>query len=122
MHMFRIPVFTYSAVDCGEPLTVVNASSQPPSPDTTYGGTVTYTCTSGVLVGGATVTCEASRNWSTTPTCVGEHATMVTIYNGMFRIIIVLVPIFTLSHYSMDGNEPLLQLCCALTSPSPMAV
>ena len=64
-------------MDCGEAPSVSNASPGAPSPDTTLGGMVTYTCTSGVLVGGATVTCEASGDWSTTPTCLGEHATSV---------------------------------------------
>ncbi len=68
-------MFTHSAVDCGVPPTITNGSPGAPTPGTTLGGMVTYTCTSGVLVGGATVTCEASGVWSTTPTCLGEHAT-----------------------------------------------
>ncbi len=78
--MFKIPItilFTHSVVDCGTPPSVPNGSPGAPSPDTTIGGTVTYTCDTGVLMGGATVTCEASGDWSTTPTCLGEHATLV---------------------------------------------
>ncbi len=66
-------LFTHSAVDCGIPPSVSNGSPGAPSPDTTLGGMVTYTCNTGVLVGGATVTCEASGYWSTTPTCLGER-------------------------------------------------
>ena len=64
-------------MNCGPPPTITNGSPGPPTPDTTLGGMVTYTCNTGVLVGGATVTCEASGDWSTTPTCLGEHATSI---------------------------------------------
>ena len=70
-----LPLSTFllsPVVDCGVPPSVPNASPGQPS-STMYQGTVTYTCDTGVLVGGATVTCEASGDWSTPPTCLGEN-------------------------------------------------
>ena len=59
-------------VDCGSPPTIPNGSPGTPT-STTFGGRVSYTCKNRYhVLGLATVTCEASRNWSTRPTCLGE--------------------------------------------------
>ncbi len=77
MLMIYTPNMYDPVVNCGPPPSVPNGSPGTPTPGTTLGGMVTYTCTSGVLVGGATVTCEVSGDWSTTPICLGEHAYII---------------------------------------------
>lgn len=63
----------YTAVDCGPPPGITNGSPGTPT-KTTFGGTVTYSCSSGYqLSGSAPVTCMASGSWSTRPTCVGMY-------------------------------------------------
>ena len=60
-----------TVVGCGDPPTSPNGSPGTPT-STTFGGTVSYTCNNRYYMSGsATVTCEASGNWSTRPTCSG---------------------------------------------------
>ena len=62
-----------SVVDCGSPPPSGNGSPGVPTPDTTYQGTVRYTCDSGYEVSNgittATATCMANGMWDTVPTC-----------------------------------------------------
>ncbi|XP_064386052.1 sushi, von Willebrand factor type A, EGF and pentraxin domain-containing protein 1-like [Halichondria panicea] len=63
------PLSTCTIVGCGDPPTSPNGSPGTPT-STTFGGTVSYTCNNRYYMSGsATVTCEASGNWSTRPTC-----------------------------------------------------
>ena len=79
-----IIVLTHSVVDCGSPPTVPNASPEPSTPDTTYQGTVTYTCDTGYEVfngfTAATATCQDNGNWRSLPTCT-------SMVQGLFRIV-----------------------------------
>ncbi|XP_064386414.1 uncharacterized protein LOC135334960 isoform X1 [Halichondria panicea] len=67
------PPPTCQPVNCGTPPSVTNASPGTPSPDTTLGENVTYTCVSGYEVSTgvitATATCMASGVWGPLPTC-----------------------------------------------------
>ncbi|XP_064387742.1 sushi, von Willebrand factor type A, EGF and pentraxin domain-containing protein 1-like isoform X2 [Halichondria panicea] len=57
-----------NAVSCGNPPTVPNGLRR--FTGTTFGETATYSCNTGYqLSGSATVTCQASRNWSARPSC-----------------------------------------------------
>ena len=65
--MFK-SVSTSVAVPCGNPLTIPNGSRT--FTGTTFRETATYTCNTGYqLSDPSTVTCQASGNWSTEPTC-----------------------------------------------------
>ena len=69
--MFLVAIFIVTVVDCGSPPSISNGSPGTPS-NTSFRGTVTYICNVGyTLSGSATVSCLASGNWSTTPTCTG---------------------------------------------------
>ncbi len=69
-------VLTHSAVDCGTPPSVSNASPGTPT-STMLNGMVTYTCVSGYEVSAgitmATATCMANGNWEPLPTCSGMY-------------------------------------------------
>ena len=61
-------------IDCGPPPSITNGS--PGTPDmTTFGGTVTYSCTNGYEVAPGdtttTVMCLATGTWGTPQTCTG---------------------------------------------------
>ncbi|XP_064386538.1 sushi, von Willebrand factor type A, EGF and pentraxin domain-containing protein 1-like isoform X2 [Halichondria panicea] len=66
------PLPTCQLVDCGPPPSGINASPGAPT-NTTYQGTVTYTCDSGYEVSNevttTTATCMDSGMWETEPTC-----------------------------------------------------
>ncbi len=71
-------IFAYSAVNCGTPPSGTNASPGTPSPDTTLGGNVTYTCVSGyevsnrIIMATAMATCMANRMWEPVLNCTGK--------------------------------------------------
>ena len=62
-----------AAVDCGPaPAADPNGAASAPTPDTTLGSTVTYTCDSGYTPATTTLTCQANGTWGSVPTCVRE--------------------------------------------------
>ena len=64
-------ILSYTVLDCGQPPSIGYGSPGTPT-STTFGGTVTYSCTSGyILSGSPTVTCLSSGSWGTRPTCTG---------------------------------------------------
>ena len=64
----------HTAVDCGTPPSIINASPAIPT-TTTFTGTVTYSCNDGyALFGNATSTCQANATWSRPPECRGTCA------------------------------------------------
>ncbi|MBU6161241.1 MAG: SUMF1/EgtB/PvdO family nonheme iron enzyme, partial [Myxococcales bacterium] len=66
---FRLARTALPAGDCGTPLEIENGTRS--YSDTAAGSTVIYLCNSGYTrVGSATLTCHASGNWGTPPTCV----------------------------------------------------
>ena len=76
-------VLTHSAVDCGTPPSVSNASPGSPT-NTAIGGMVTYTCVSGYEVTGVTTvtaTCMASGNWGPLPTCSRMYQIYVCFFH-----------------------------------------
>ncbi len=69
MHRLSIII----VVSCGSLPSISNGLPGTPT-STTFGGTGTYSCNTGyVMLGSATVNCEASGGWSTRPTCEGEQ-------------------------------------------------
>ncbi|XP_064386419.1 uncharacterized protein LOC135334961 isoform X2 [Halichondria panicea] len=87
---YPLPTVTCTPVDCGSPPTIGNGSAGAPSPDTTLGGMVTYTCGSGYEVSTgvttATATCMANRMWETVPTCQPVDCGPPSIGNGSLGI------------------------------------
>ncbi len=70
--LFLLRIIT--AVSCGSPPSISNGSPGTPTNNTTFGGTVTYTCNNGYKRSwSARVTCQASGSWSTRPSCGGEQ-------------------------------------------------
>ncbi|XP_064388223.1 sushi, von Willebrand factor type A, EGF and pentraxin domain-containing protein 1-like, partial [Halichondria panicea] len=68
--------------NCGSPPSISNGSPGTPT-STVAGGTVTYTCNNGYQrLGSATVTCQASVSWSTTPICLAVCGSPPSISNG----------------------------------------
>ena len=71
-HTVKIFIFLFSVVDCGSLPSILNGIPGTPF-NTTFRETVTYNCSSGyILLGSATVSCLASGNWSSRPTCTGK--------------------------------------------------
>ena len=62
-----------TVISCSPPPSISSGFPGTPT-NTTFGGTVTYSCDPGYrLSGSATVTCEASGSWSTLPSCECEY-------------------------------------------------
>ncbi len=65
----------FTVVSCVAPPTITNGSPGAPT-RTTFGGTVTYTCTVGYKVSpGVTTgdaTCGANGQWANVPTCTSK--------------------------------------------------
>ena len=73
-------MFMIAAVDCGSPPSTSYGSPGTPT-STTFGGTVTYSCNNGyTLSGSATVSCLATGDWSSQPTCSGMVMSNSHIY------------------------------------------
>ena len=67
------------AISCGPPPMISNGSSGTPT-SMMFEGSVTYSCENGYeLSGSAMVTCEASGNWSTLPSCRGKFITIMPL-------------------------------------------
>ena len=64
-------IHVHAVISCGSPPNIANGSSTTIT-NTIQNGTVTYNCSNGYQqMGSATVTCQANRSWSMTPTCEG---------------------------------------------------
>lgn len=79
---WSLPAPSCKEVDCGAPPTVANGSIV--APDTTFGGTATYTCSVGFsLVGPSLRTCQADGAWSgAAPSCPAITPKLTVIKGG----------------------------------------
>ena len=87
---------TLIVIDCGPPPNIINGSPGTPT-NTTFGGTVMYTCESGyeISTGMSTISCLNTGIWDTPPTCTGNPQLLmmqecmavlnVCVYNNMSR-------------------------------------
>ena len=71
---------TCAPVDCGAPA-LTNGTGT--APVTTFGSTVTWSCSAGYgLVGSATGTCQANATWTAAPSCVVDCGVLANPTNG----------------------------------------